>query len=128
MRIAKNDLPVKIDIPGAKARQMREFGDATPYGTMCGEYFSFGEGTDIAPLLQGLESDLCQSPHWGYVLEGRMIITFGDGSQEIANGGDLFYWPPGHSARAELKSELILFSPQREHCMTMDHIIGKLQG
>ena len=31
MRIAKNDVPVKIDAPGAIARQKTEFGDATGY-------------------------------------------------------------------------------------------------
>ena len=47
MRIAKNDVPVKIDAPGAVARQMTDFGDATGYGKIGGEYFSLGAGTDI---------------------------------------------------------------------------------
>ncbi len=95
MRIAKDDVPVRIDIPGAKARQALDFGDATGYGKMAAEYFSFGAGTDLAPLLEGLENDLCQSPHWGYMLEGGLTITYTDGSTETASGGDLFYWPPG---------------------------------
>jgi hypothetical protein len=32
MRIAKNDVPVRIDVPGATARQVKNFGDATGYG------------------------------------------------------------------------------------------------
>lgn len=128
MRIAKDDVPVKIDIPGAKARQVLDFGDATGFGKMAGEYFSFGAGTDLAPLLEGLEDDLCQSPHWGYMLEGGLTITYADGSTETASGGDLFYWPPGHTVRADEESEVILFSPQREHCKVIDHIIGKLQA
>lgn len=126
MRIAKDDVPVKIDVPGAKARQALNFGDATGLGQMAGEYFSFGAGTDLAPLLQGLENDLCQSPHWGYMIEGKLTITYSDGSTETASGGDLFYWPPGHAVAADEKSEVILFSPQREHCEVVDHIIGKL--
>ena len=128
MRIAKDDVPVKIDVPGAKARQATDFGDASGYGKMAGEYFSFGAGTDIAPLLEGLESNLCQSPHWGYLLEGRLSVSFGDGSVETVNEGDLFYWPPGHTVRAEAKSEVILFSPAHEHCLVLDHVLGKLQG
>ncbi len=128
MRIAKNDVPVKIDVPGAKARQVVDFGDATECGMMAGEYFSFGAGTDLAPLLHGLENDLCQSPHWGYMLEGGLTITYSDGSTEAAIGGDLFYWPPGHTVRADEDSEVILFSPQREHCEVVDHILGKLQA
>ena len=58
MRIAKEDIPVRIDAPGAVARQETNFGDATGYGRISGEYFSLGIGTDISPLLQGLEGDL----------------------------------------------------------------------
>ena len=68
MKIAKQDIPAKINIPGAIARQQLDFGDATGYSKMAGEYFSLGAGTDIAPLLKGLENDLCQSPHWGYLI------------------------------------------------------------
>ncbi len=46
MRTAKNDIPVRIDVPGAKARQQTGFGDASGYGTISGEYFSLGAGTD----------------------------------------------------------------------------------
>ena len=42
MRIAKNDIPVRINAPGAVARQKTNFGDATGYGTISGEYFSLG--------------------------------------------------------------------------------------
>ena len=90
MRIAKQDIPVRIDAPGAIARQKTGFGDASGYGTISGEYFSLGAGTDITPLLQGLENDLCQSPHWGYVLQGALTVTYADGSSEALNGGDLF--------------------------------------
>lgn len=128
MRISKDDVPVKIDVPGAKARQLTDFGDATGFGAMAGEYFSFGEGTDITPLLEGLEDDLCQSPHWGYLLEGRLAVAFGDGSEETVNAGDLFYWPPGHTVRAERASEVVLFSPQKEHGRVIDHIAGKLRA
>ena len=59
MRIAKNDIPVRINVPGAVARQKTDFGDASGYGTISGEYFSLGAGTDISPLLKGLKGDLC---------------------------------------------------------------------
>jgi hypothetical protein len=55
MRIDKHDIPVKIDVPGAKARQLTDFGSAT--GSL-GKYFSLGAGTDIAPLLVGLPAIL----------------------------------------------------------------------
>lgn len=128
MRIAKEDVPVRIDVPGATARQIEDFGDATGYGKIGGEYFSLGAGTDLSALLQGLEGDLCQSPHWGYVLEGKLTVSFSDGHEEITVANDLFYWPPGHTVKAEEDSEMILFSPQHEHGQVMDHIHEKLQG
>ncbi len=63
MRIAKKDVPVRMNAPGAVVRQQMNFGDATGYGTIGAEYFSLSAGVDLAPLLQGLENNLCQSPH-----------------------------------------------------------------
>ena len=128
MRIAKQDIPVRIDVPGAIARQKTGFGSAAGYGTISGEYFSLGAGTDIAPLLQGLEDDLCQSPHWGYLLQGALTVTDANGDSEAVNGGDLFYWPPGHTVRVGLDAEVILFSPQHEHSKVIDHMLGKMAG
>jgi len=128
MRIAKQDIPVRIDVPGAIARQKTNFGDAAGYGTISGEYFSLGAGTDIAPLLQGLEGDLCQSPHWGYVLQGELTVTYADGTGEIICGGDLFYWPPGHTVKVGQDAEVILFSPQHEHSEVIDHMLRKMAG
>jgi len=128
MRIAKADIPAKISIPGAVARQVTDFGDATGYGAIAGEYFSLAAGTDIAPLLKGLEGDLCQSPHWGYLIEGAIMVTYSDGSNESVNGGDLFYWPPGHTVAVSQNAEVILFSPQQEHCAVVEHLRKQLAG
>ena len=122
MRIAKSDVPARLDVPGAVARQALNFGDASGFGAMAGEYFSLKKGTDIAPLLKGLQHDLCQAPHWGYMLEGSVVVSYADGRQEGASQGDLFYWPPGHSVRVERDAEVILFSPQAEHCAVIDHM------
>ncbi len=128
MRIAKADVPTKISVPGATARQVLDFGDASPYGKMAGEYFSLAAGTDISPLLKGLEDDLCQSPHWGYLIEGEVTVSYRDGKEETVSGGDLFYWPPGHTVRAGKNAEIILFSPQAEHCAVVDHLKQQLSA
>lgn len=122
MRIAKSDVPEKMNIPGAVARQVTEFGDATGFGEIAGEYFSLAAGVDLAPLLKGLEEDLCQSPHWGYLIEGSLTVTYSDGSKETVNGGDLFYWPPGHTLAVAENAEIILFSPQAKHCAVVEHV------
>ena len=128
MRMAKNDVPTKISIPGATARQALGFGDASAYGMMAGEYFSMSAGVDIAPLLKGLEHDLCQSPHWGYLIEGAITVGYMDGSTESVNGGDLFYWPPGHTIAVTKDAEIILFSPEAEHCPVVEHLKKQLEG
>lgn len=126
MRIAKDDIPVRINAPGAVARVQRNFGDASGYGSIGGEYFSLGAGADIAPLLKGLEGDLCQAPHWGYLLQGELTVTYADHSEEVTKGGDLFYWPPGHTVRVSEDAEIILFSPQEEHGKVIDHLRAKM--
>ena len=128
MKIAKKDIPEKINVPGAIARQRLDFGDATGYGKIAGEYFSLSAGTDITPLLKGLENDLCQSPHWGYVLEGELTVTYSSGTEETVEEGDLFYWPPGHTVRVGKNAEIVLFSPQVEHCLVINHLHRQLCG
>lgn len=128
MKIAKEDIPVRLQVPGATARQALNFGNAAGYGEMAGEYFSLKEGTDIAPLLQGLESNLCQSPHWGYLMEGEVTVSYADATEETVRGGELFYWPPGHSVRVGADAEIILFSPQAEHCAVVQHLHDRLTG
>lgn len=124
MRIAKDDIPVKLDAPGAKARQSADFGTAE--GVLSAEYFSLGAGTDISPLLEGLQDDLCQAPHWGYLIEGEVVVTYGDSSTETCHGGDLYYWPAGHTVRVIEDAELAMFSPRAEHGHVIDHIAAKI--
>ncbi|MBU1700178.1 MAG: cupin domain-containing protein [Candidatus Eisenbacteria bacterium] len=128
MRIARDDVPVKIEVPGAIARQKTGFGDSSGYGKISGEYFSFGAGTDITPLLHGLEGDLCQCPHWGYVIKGALTTTYTNGEQETVREKDLFYWPPGHTVKADEEADIVLFSPQKEHTQVIDHILGMING
>jgi len=128
MHVPKDKIPAKIDIPGAVARQATEFGDATGYGKMGGEYFTIAAGTDIAPLLKGLKNDGCHAPHWGYMIAGEVVVTYSDGKTETCKAEDLFYWPPGHSVRVVTDTKVVLFSPQHEHTAVMDHMLKALKG
>jgi hypothetical protein len=124
MHISKNDVPVKIDAPGAIARQQTDFGAAS--GIMGAEYFTMAKGADLAPLLEGLRGDMCDSAHWGYVINGVVTVTYSDATTEECSTGDLFHWPAGHSVRVEEDADLILFSPQAEHTPVIDHIKSKM--
>jgi hypothetical protein len=126
MRIAKVDVPVRVEAPGAVARLQPGFGDATDCGVLSAECFSLAAGTDIAPLLKGLKDDLCQAPHWGYVSKGALTVTYRDGAVEDVAGGDLFYWPPGHTVRVQQDAELLMFSPERAHSEVLDHMKAKM--
>ena len=95
---------------------------------MGAEYLSLAAGADLTPLLEGLANDMCHSPHWGYVISGELTVTFKDGTAEQAAEGDLFYWPPHHTVRADRDTEFVLFSPQHEHTSVLDHIKNKLAG
>jgi hypothetical protein len=128
MHIDKESVPVKIDVPGALARQLTGFGDATGFGRIGAEYFTLGAGTDIAPLLAGLSGNCCHAPHWGYMISGTVVVSYTDGTDETCNGGDLFYWPPGHSVRVAADADVILFSPEAEHTQVMDHMLAKIAG
>jgi hypothetical protein len=76
-------------------------------------FVSFGADIDATPLLVGLPDDRCQCPHWGYVLKGRLTYRFAD-HDEVFEGGDAFYLPPGHIPLADAGSELVQFSPREE--------------
>ncbi len=127
MRIAKNSVDVKMEIPGAVIRQETEFGNASGFDKISGEYFTLASGVDTTPLFEGLEGGLCQCPHWGYVLRGRITTTNASGERETVNADDLFYWPPGHNVSVDSDAEIVMFSPQREHTLVINHMIEKVK-
>lgn len=123
MKIAKEDIEVKMEIPGAVIRQQTGFGDTTGFGKISCEFFSLSAGVDTTPLFIGLEGNQCQCPHWGYVLKGNITTTDADGNQETVSANDLFFWPAGHNVKVNEDAEIIMFSPQHEHTVVIDHMI-----
>jgi hypothetical protein len=128
MRVAREQVDIKMSIPGAVIRQHRDFGDASGYGKISGEYFTLAAGVDTTPLFQGLEGNLCQCPHWGFVVRGELTTTDAAGKQETVSADDLFYWPPGHNVRVDADAEIVMFSPQQEHSHVINHMIEKTKG
>jgi hypothetical protein len=128
MRIAKDDVQVKLSIPGAVLRQQVGFGDVTGFSKISAEFFTLAAGVDTTPLFQGLQGDACQCPHWGYVLRGQLTTTDAKGVRETAKGGDLFHWPAGHNVHVDADADLVMFSPQHEHTQVLAHMIAKVKG
>lgn len=127
MRMAKDDVNVMMEIPGAIVRLEPGFGDVRGFDRISGEYFTLSAGVDTTPLFEGLEGNLCQSPHWGFVLRGQITTTDANGARETVTANDLFYWPPGHNVKVDADAEIVMFSPEREHKLVVNHMIEKVR-
>lgn len=120
MQKALKQLPLAMEAPGAKIK-----GEA--FGNMIVAYTRLSKGTDLAPLLEGLPHDHCQCPHWGYIFKGKIRIRYQDGTEELCEGGNLYYWPAGHTGLVEEDVEFIEFSPKHEMEQVLQHVQHKMQ-
>jgi hypothetical protein len=105
-----DSLPVIVEGPGVEIR-------GTEAGELSVALVRLRQGHDARPLFKGLPDDLCQCPHWGYVLKGRQSWRFAD-HEEVYEAGDAFYQPPGHRPYVDAGTELLQFSPTEELAAT----------
>jgi hypothetical protein len=108
MRMTKDELPVLLENGPVVIRAIDWGGQRVLMG-------SLPAGLDATPLLAGLPDDKCPCPHWGYVLTGRIRVTYTDGTTETLQAGDFFYMPPGHAPVVEEDAEFIEFTPPKEY-------------
>jgi hypothetical protein len=120
MKIKKEEIPVTMEAPGTTMRAL------PGYGGMTVAFNEIPAGTDITPLLQGLKNNSCYCPHWGYVVEGEMLVKYDNETEERLTTGDVFYLPPGHTAIVEKDLKLIDFNPTKEFSEVMNHIAKKM--
>ena len=97
------------------------------YGDMSVGMVSINTEMDMTPLLKGLPNDRCQTPHWGYLLKGRIHMTYSD-REETFEAGDAYYMEPGHTLVIEAGTEFVEFSPKEDMERTMEVISRNLQG
>ena len=128
MRVSKDQVDVRLELPGAVIRQRTDFGRLDGSEHVSAEYFTLSAGVDTTPLFEGLEGDQCQCPHWGFVLRGELMTTDREGREETVRTNDLFYWPAGHNVKVAADAEIIMFSPQREHSDVIQHMRAKVQA
>ena len=86
---------------------------------------TFREDADATGLFRGLPDDRCQSPHWGYVVAGRVTFRFAD-HEEVYETGDAYYAPPGHVPVIAAGTEVVEFSPTEEYQRTMQVLASNL--
>jgi hypothetical protein len=112
MRGSREDLPVTIEADEAVVREA-EWGDIHV------GFETYNDDFDLAPLLKGLPDDMCQCPHYGYVLEGRMRVKYAD-REEVVEAGDAYYITPGHAPIMGAGTAIVEFSPKDEYHKTME--------
>ncbi len=93
------------------------------FGDMTVGFFRLAKGTDFGPALKGLPGDTCQCPHWGYMLEGRLLMRTSEG-EHTYEAGQAFYWAPGHTPVALEDSAYVDFSPTAELEAVLRHVKG----
>ncbi|MCG2462903.1 cupin domain-containing protein [Flavobacteriaceae bacterium F89] len=120
MKIDKKDIPTTMQAPGTIMRALPDYGSMT----VC--FNELPKGTDFTPLLDGLTNDSCHCPHWGYVLEGEMLVKYDDGTEDLLKAGDVFYLPPGHTAIVQKDIKMIDFNPSKEFNEVITHVGKKM--
>lgn len=112
MRGSKKDVPATVETEEAVIREA-EWGDIHV------GFETYNEDFDLVALFKGLPDDMCQCPHYGYVLKGRMTVRYAD-REEVIRAGDAYYMAPGHSPIMEAGTEIVEFSPKDGYKKTME--------
>lgn len=118
--MAKENIPVGMKAPKTILRSK------SGLGGMTAAYNELPAGGDMSPLFEGLPGNSCTAPHWGYILEGSVLIKYVDGKEETVNAGEIFYWPAGHVPFVKQNLKLIDFSPEAELNVVLAHIGKKM--
>jgi hypothetical protein len=109
-----DDAEVQFAADGAEYR-------AIDAGEMTVSFVRVPAGADFRPALKGLEGDMCQCPHWGMLLKGKIRMHTPDGVEEYS-AGDVVHWPAGHAPEALEDSEYVDFSPPEQLREVLDHV------
>jgi hypothetical protein len=112
MHASLRNLPITIEEDGIVIREVE-------WEELHVGHESFETAFDVGPLFQGLPEDLCQCPHWGYVIRGRLRVRYAD-REEVIEAGSVYYLPPGHAPKIDAGTEIIEFSPKEPYRQTMD--------
>ena len=86
---------------------------------------TYTQDTDLTPFFTGLPDDQCQSPHWGYVLRGKLTYKTAHG-EETFEAGDAYYVAPGHTPVLYAGTEVVEFSPTDELLRTMETVTANM--
>ena len=117
----QEQVPIEFEVDVAQTRTV-------DHGGMTLAFERLSAGVETAPIYKGLPDDACQSAHWGYLVEGRLRIVLGDGTEEQVAAGQAYYLPPGHNVVVEEDALVVEFSPAEDRARTMAHAAEMMQA
>jgi len=119
MRAPVTGLPIEMQLGEIETR-----GDE--WGEQIVRHVDLPAGVDFTPLFVGLPGNMCQCPHWGYVLSGAITLRYADGTEETNRAGDLYYWPAGHTGWTDEGVSFVEFSPTADLKPVLEHLARQL--
>lgn len=119
MRTIITDMPIELQADGIETRGWES-------GELLARYIQLPPGVDFTPLFKGLPGDLCQSAHWGYILEGSIRVRYADGTEELNRAGDVYYWRAGHTGWTEDGVTFLEWSPTADIQPVLEHIAAQM--
>ncbi|MEN3285148.1 MAG: hypothetical protein V7607_6288 [Solirubrobacteraceae bacterium] len=118
---SQDQVPVEFEVDVAQTRTVEQ-------GGMTIAFERLSAGVETAPLYKGLPDDACQSPHWGYLIEGRLRVLSTDGNEESIVAGQAYHLPPGHNVVVEEDALILELSPTEDRARTMQHAAQMMQA
>ena len=119
MRTTISDMPIELQVGDIETR-------ASECDGVLARHIELPAGVDFTPLFKGLPGDLCQCPHWGYVLAGSIRLRYADGTEELNSAGDVYYWPGGHTGWTDEGVTFLEFSPTAEIQPVLEHLAAQM--
>lgn len=112
MHSQPSEIPAEVESDEMVLREVE-------WGDMNVGFETFDDRLETDELFADLPDGRCQSPHWGYVLDGRMTIRYAD-DEETIDAGEVYYMEPGHNVTIEAGTTVVEFSPREKYQETLD--------
>jgi hypothetical protein len=119
MQTTTTNMPIEMQVDGIETR-------ASECDGVLARHIQLPPGVDFTPLFKGLPGDLCQCPHWGYVLAGSIRLRYADGTEELSSAGDVYHWRGGHTGWTDEGVTFLEFSPTDEITPVLEHLAAQM--
>ena len=119
MRATVPEIPVEMEVDGIETR-------GVDWGGQLVRHLDLPAGVDFTPLFVGLPGDMCQCPHWGWVLSGSIHLRYADGTEEVTRAGEAYHWPAGHTGWTDEGVTFLEFSPADQLRPVLEHVGAQL--